>query len=123
MTNSIPNKERVGRLLNAIRTTLLGTSQKLPESRKTSIKMPPKGLTRHDLLVAKMDFGFWDNLLRECFSINGDKHALWPQCIPTIFPNLPKGHTNASIQREISSLGSYVMISHITLRSGSIRPL
>ncbi|MEZ8723985.1 hypothetical protein AB6D66_23180 [Vibrio pomeroyi] len=72
--------------------------------KKLASKMPPKGLTRHDLLVAKMDFGFWDNLLRECFSINGDKHALWPQCIPTIFPNLPKGHTNASIQREISSL-------------------
>lgn len=58
----------------------------------------------HDLLVAKMDFGFWDNLLRECFSINGDKKALWPQCMPMVFPNLPNGHTNASVQTEISAL-------------------
>lgn len=72
--------------------------------RKISKKKPPKGLNKHDLLVAKMDFGFWDNLLKECFSINGDHQALWPQCIPTVFPNLPKGHTNASIQQEVSIL-------------------
>lgn len=74
--------------------------------RKLSGKTPSKGLTVHDLLVAKMDFGFWDNLLRECFSINGDNKAIWPQCIPTVFPNLPKGggHTNATIQQEISLL-------------------
>ncbi|WP_457802787.1 hypothetical protein [Vibrio cholerae] len=71
-------------------------------ARKT--QTPPKGLTMHDLLVAKMDFGFWDNLLRECFSINGDKKALWPQCIPMVFPYLPKGQTNATIQVEISAL-------------------
>lgn len=68
------------------------------------IQTAPKGLTMHDLLVAKMDFGFWDNLLRECFSINGDKKALWPQCMPLVFPNLPKGKTNASVQLEISAL-------------------
>lgn len=67
-------------------------------------KTPPKGLNKHDLLVAKMDFGFWDNLLRECFSKNGDKAALWPQCMPMVFPNLPKGHTNATVQLEISNL-------------------
>lgn len=72
--------------------------------KKIANKTPPKGLTVHDLLVAKMDFGFWDNLLRECFSINGDKLALWPQCMPLVFPNLPKGHTNATVQLEISSL-------------------
>ncbi|WP_447078894.1 Abi family protein [Shewanella algae] len=74
--------------------------------KKISGKTPPKGLTVHDLLVAKMDFGFWDNLLRECFSKNGDKNALWPQCIPSVFPNLPKGQglTNAKIQQEISIL-------------------
>lgn len=74
--------------------------------RKISKKTPPKGLTKHDLLVAKTDFGFWDNLLRECFSINGDKNALWPQSIPNVFPNLPKGQglTNAKIQQEISIL-------------------
>ena len=72
--------------------------------KKLSNKTPPRGLTMHDLLVAKMDFGFWDNLLRECFSINGNKLALWPQCIPKVFPNLPKGQTNASIQRQISAL-------------------
>uniref|UniRef100_A0A5Q0TM04 CAAX protease n=2 Tax=Vibrio algicola TaxID=2662262 RepID=A0A5Q0TM04_9VIBR len=68
------------------------------------IQTAPKGLTMHDLLVAKMDFGFWDNLLRECFSINGDKKALWPQCMPLVFPNLPKGKTNSSVQLEISAL-------------------
>lgn len=57
--------------------------------RKISRKKPPKGLNKHDLLVAKMDFGFWDNLLK---------------CIPTVFPNLPKGHTNASIQQKVSIL-------------------
>lgn len=74
--------------------------------KKLNRKTPPKGMTIHDLLVAKMDFGFWDNLLRECFSINGDKKALWPQCIPLVFPNLPKGkgHTNASIQALVSTL-------------------
>lgn len=72
--------------------------------KKLSSKTPPKGLTMHDLLVAKMDFGFWENLLRECFSKNGDKKALWPQCMPKVFPNLPKGHTNSSVQQEISVL-------------------
>jgi len=72
--------------------------------KKLARKTPPSGLTVHDLLVAKMDFGFWDNLLRECFSVNGDKKALWPQCMPVVFPNLPKGHTNASVQTEISIL-------------------
>ena len=72
--------------------------------KKLSKKTPPKGLTMHDLLVAKMDFGFWDNLLRECFSINGDGQALWPQCIPIVFPNLSKGYTNASVQQEVSTL-------------------
>jgi len=74
--------------------------------KKLAKKTPSRGLTMHDLLVAKMDFGFWDNLLRECFSINGDKGALWPQCIPLVFPNLPtgQGHTSASIQLGISAL-------------------
>lgn len=72
--------------------------------KKLSNKTPPKGLTIHDLLVAKMDFGFWDNLLRECFSINGDKQALWPHCMPKVFPNLPKGLTNSLVQKEISIL-------------------
>ena len=72
--------------------------------KKLSRKTAPKGLTMHDLLVAKMDFGFWDNLLRECFSINGNKQALWPQCMPMVFPHLPKGHTNSTVQLEISSL-------------------
>ncbi|KZM43100.1 hypothetical protein OA92_10110 [Marinomonas sp. SBI22] len=72
--------------------------------KKLGKKSTPKGLTRHDLLVAKMDFGFWDNLLRECFSINGNNQALWPQCIPMVFPNLPKGQTNSTIQHHISSL-------------------
>jgi hypothetical protein len=67
-------------------------------------KIPPKGLNKHDLLVAKMDFGFWDNLLRECFSKNGDSKALWPQCIPLVFPNLPSGYTNTLIQQEISEI-------------------
>lgn len=69
---------------------------------KISAKIPPKGLNKHDLLVAKMDFGFWDNLLRECFSKNKDKKSLWPQCIPLVFPNLPKGLTNTHIQSEVS---------------------
>ncbi|MGI2169634.1 Abi family protein [Shewanella sp. MF05960] len=80
------------------------SSELLRIKKKLSKKTPPKGLTMHDLLVAKMDFGFWDNLLRECFSINGDKTALWPQCMPMVFPHLPKGHTNATVQLEISSL-------------------
>ncbi|HGF5190411.1 TPA: Abi family protein [Vibrio parahaemolyticus] len=67
-------------------------------------KTAPKGLNKHDLLVAKMDFGFWDNLLRACFSKNGDSNALWPQCMPAVFPNLPKGHTNTTVQTEISNL-------------------
>ncbi len=67
-------------------------------------KTPPKGLNMHDLLVAKMDFGFWDNLLRECFSINGNQKALWPQCTPTVFPNLPDGYTNSLVQRKITVL-------------------
>ncbi|EOD9565240.1 TPA: hypothetical protein ACN34E_004507 [Vibrio parahaemolyticus] len=73
---------------------------------KTKIqgKQAPKGLNKHDLLVAKMDFGFWDNLLRACFSINGDSNALWPQCMPSVFPNLPKGHTNTTVQTKISEL-------------------
>lgn len=68
------------------------------------LKTPPNGLTKHDLLVAKMDFGFWDNLLRECFSVNGDKKALWPQCTLSVFPNFPTGYTNATAQNEISKL-------------------
>lgn len=72
--------------------------------RKVKSKTPPKGLSTHDQLVAKMDFGFWDNLLKECFSINGDSHALWPQCMPNVFPNLPKGFTNSSVQRRVSVL-------------------
>lgn len=71
---------------------------------KLARKTPAKGLTVHDLLVAKMDFGFWDNLLKECFSKNGDNQALWPQCMPKVFPNLPKGHTNVTVQIEISQL-------------------
>lgn len=71
---------------------------------KIKNKTPPKGLTIHDLLVAKMDFGFWDNLLRQCFSCNGDKSALWPQCMPDVFPNIPKGYTNSSVQKEVSLL-------------------
>lgn len=67
-------------------------------------KQPPVGLKKPDLLVAKMDFGFWDNLLRECFSVNGNPKALWPQCIPKVFPNLPQGHTLTNIQLEITSL-------------------
>jgi len=75
--------------------------------KKLSHKTPPKGLTMHDLLVAKMDFGFWDNLLRECFSINGNSNALWPRCIPDVFPNLPKGQTNSTIQLKISALRDF----------------
>ena len=71
---------------------------------KRKLKTPPNGLTKHDLLVAKMDFGFWDNLLRECFSVNGDTKALWPQCTSSVFPNLPSGYTNATVQSEISKL-------------------
>lgn len=71
---------------------------------KISTKIPPKGLNKHDLLVAKMDFGFWDNLLRECFSKNKDKKSLWPQCIPLVFPHLPKGYTNTTIQQEVSQI-------------------
>jgi hypothetical protein len=53
---------------------------------KRKLKTPPNGLTKHDLLVAKMDFGFWDNLLRECFSVNGDTKALWPHVHQVSFP-------------------------------------
>lgn len=79
-------------------------SQVNETKRKLRSRTPPSGLTRHDLLVAKMDFGFWDNLLRECFSLNGDTNALWPQCTSSVFPNLPSGYTNATVQNEISKL-------------------
>ncbi|WP_214286334.1 Abi family protein [Acinetobacter pittii] len=71
---------------------------------KIAGKTPPIGLTKHDLLVAKMDFGFWDNLLRECFSKNNYSNALWPKYLNDVFPNLPKNHTNAIIQKEVSAL-------------------
>lgn len=71
---------------------------------KNKLKTPPRGLTTHDLLVAKMDFGFWDNLLRECFSKNNYSNALWPKYLNDVFPNLPNGHTNATIQVEVSAL-------------------
>lgn len=79
-------------------------AQVLDVKKKLAYKTAPKGFSMHDLLVAKMDFGFWDNLLRECFSVNGDRQALWPQCIPAVFPNLPKGYTNADVQRAVSLL-------------------
>ncbi len=79
-------------------------SQVSDTKRKLRQRTPPNGLNRHDLLVAKMDFGFWDNLLRECFSVNGDTNALWPQCTSSVFPNLPSGYTNATVQDEISKL-------------------
>lgn len=36
--------------------------------------------------------------------MNGNSLALWPQCTPLVFPHLPKGHTNATIQKEITSI-------------------
>lgn len=71
---------------------------------KRKLKRPPNGLTRHDLLVAKMDFGFWDNLLKECFSVNGSSNALWPQCTRKVFPNLPTGYTHTNAQTKITKL-------------------
>ncbi|MDC5567241.1 Abi family protein [Acinetobacter nosocomialis] len=71
---------------------------------KIKNKTPAKGLTKRDLIVAKFEFGFWDNLLRECFSVNGSKKALWPQCMPHVFPNRKKGQTNSTIQTQISEL-------------------
>lgn len=72
--------------------------------RKIKNKTPSKGLNRHDLLVAKMDFGFWDNLLRERFSVNGNPMALWPRCTRIVFPNLPRGYTHTNAHQEISVL-------------------
>lgn len=72
--------------------------------KKISGKTLPKGLKKTDLIVAKLDFGFWDNLLRECFAINGNSKALWPQCMPSVFPNVPNGHTNLTIHTEITAL-------------------
>lgn len=72
--------------------------------KKIKRKTPARGLNKHDLLVAKMDFGFWDNLLRECFLVNGNPMALWPRCTPIVFPNLPSGYTNKNAHDEISEL-------------------
>lgn len=71
---------------------------------KIKNKQAPKGLNKHDLLVAKLDFGVWDNLLRACFSVNGNFKALWPQCTPLVFPNLPKGLTNEDVQLRVSQI-------------------
>ncbi|CAM5181594.1 hypothetical protein OURE66S_00677 [Oligella ureolytica] len=71
---------------------------------KIQRKTPPANLTKHDLLIAKMDFGFWINLLRACFFDNSNSQALWPKCIPTVFPGLSKGHTNMTIHQKIEPL-------------------
>ena len=72
--------------------------------RKIKRKTPPANLTKHDQLIAKMDFGFWINLLRACFFDNSNPKALWPQCIPTVFPSLTAGHTHTTIYKKIEPL-------------------
>ncbi len=76
------------------------TEKKLKISRKYHAKKH----NIHDLIISACEFGIWVNLFGECFIVNGNKSSLWPQCIQSVFPNLPKGKSIQDIQKELSEL-------------------
>ncbi|WP_305845232.1 Abi family protein [Photobacterium leiognathi] len=66
----------------------------------------PSELTVHDIIIADMNFGFWENLLRECFNVNRNPKALWPQCLKSVFPGFPPSLplNNEDIRKKIEKI-------------------
>lgn len=53
-----------------------------------------KGIdANHNDIISGLAFGFWTNLLSEQY-YDDSKELLWPNLIPTVFPNLPPQITN-----------------------------
>ncbi len=57
----------------------------------------------HGDVIAKLNFGFWINLLTKKY-YSGDNQLLWPNLLPHVFPNLPDEIKQTSGREQLKEL-------------------
>jgi hypothetical protein len=58
-------------------------------------------------IIAGLDFGFWTNLLTDTYEDTGSSTLLWPNLLPSVFPNAPAGTSRQQIQDKMDRVREF----------------